>query len=280
MTPTRRGSPASISPAADPAGSGNPGPGSGASSSVTSGSGVGSGTGSPDASTFSSVGVGIGTGNSSGTGASSLGDGLDATVVSSIAKTATLLPSDNPNPPLGNSPDGSEQATAANAPVGSLNAGDDLERLLRRSSDVPSLSQAVSPRPPLRHRDHGTNVESSTSSAASGARSPRGVPSGAIALAVPSAARIISVFPDRDHASADGCASSSLHGVTETRERSRPENTKTAAAVALDGDPVRSFASFASPPGFAPPSIATARWSPAGLHAVAETPHFLAITRD
>ena len=37
---------------------------------------------------------------------------------------------------------------------------------------------------------------------------------------------------------------------------------------------------FASPPGFAPPSTATARYEPSGLHAVAETLHFLAITRD
>ena len=240
---------------------------------------------------------GLASGTGAGTGDSafvSSGAGLrsGATVVSSTAKTATLLPSESAKPPTPASspPHGSAHADAANADVGSRNAGAGLDRLFRRSSEVPSLSTAMSPRPPFRHLAHGSDCDDAWSPSppptTPGGLSGRWVPSGAIADAVPSAAKINTVLPDKDHASADGWASSSLHGVTDTRLRSAPENTNTAAAVAREdvvvAEASESFGSrrFASPPGFAPPSTATARYEPSGLHAVAETLHFLAITRD
>ena len=240
-----------------------------------------------------STASGLASGTGAGTGDSAFvtsGAGLrsGATVVSSTAKTATLLPSESANPPTPASspPHGSAHADAANADVGSLNAGAGLDRLFRRSSEVPSLSTAMSPRPPFRHLAHGSEWSPSPPPTTPGGLSGRWVPSGAIAVAVPSAAKINTVLPDKDHASADGWASSSLHGVTDLRLRSAPENTNTAAAVAredvVEAEASESFGSrrFASPPGFAPPSTATARYEPSGLHAVAETLHFLAITRD
>ena len=153
------------------------------------------------------------------------------------------VPSDNANPPP-LIPRWIEQDTAANAELAESRRR--LERLARRSPMSPRLASHVSP---ARCATETTYQPSSTSRW----RSARGPARGTVRRDRPRRAVRGQDHqrPSRPRPRERGLrASSSVHGVAETRERSRPENTKTAAAR-LDGDAAGLFRR--TRPGFAPP---------------------------